>query len=222
MREPGEIEKLQATIRTPRAAALAGIAFALIFGTMVVLLRRAVPSSADDVGAWLASSTKRNEVKVSLALLPFAGIAFLWFMGVIRNRLGEREDKFFATVFLGSGLLFVAMLFAAGAVMAAIAGVARKGHLDPQLWSFARHLVFVIMNTYALRMAAVFTIAATTLATRLGLVPKWLAATGYLAGLFLLVAATAVPGLELLFPIWVFLLSAHVLKTSWRREVAPS
>jgi hypothetical protein len=141
----------------------------------------------------LASSTKRNEVKSSLALLPFAGIAFLWFMGVIRNRLGEREDKFFATVFLGSGLLFV-----------------------------ARHLVFVIMNTDALRMAAVFTVAPTALATRLGLVPRWLAVTGYIAGLFLLVAATTVPGLELLFPVWVFLLSAHVLTTTWRREVAPS
>jgi len=44
--------------------------------------------------------------------LPFAGIAFLWFIGVLRDRLGELEDRFFATVFLGSGLLFLAMLFA--------------------------------------------------------------------------------------------------------------
>lgn len=46
-----------------------------------------------------------------------AGIAFLWFIGVIRFRLGALEDKLFATVFLGSGLLFICMLFAAGAVM---------------------------------------------------------------------------------------------------------
>jgi hypothetical protein len=57
-------------------------------------------------------------VAIALNLVPFAGIAFLWFVGVLRDRIGEREDRFFATVFLGSGLLFVAMIF----VSAAIAG----------------------------------------------------------------------------------------------------
>ncbi len=56
---------------------------------------------------------------VSLNLVPFAGIAFLWFIGVLRDRIGEREDRFFATVFLGSGLLFVAMMFVAVAVAGA-------------------------------------------------------------------------------------------------------
>ena len=51
----------------------------------------------------------------AVSLIPFAGIAFLWFIGVIRTRLGDREDKLFATVFLGSRLLFVALLFLAGA-----------------------------------------------------------------------------------------------------------
>jgi hypothetical protein len=34
-------------------------------------------------------------------------VAFLWFVGVIRDWVGQREDPFFATVFFGSGLLFV-------------------------------------------------------------------------------------------------------------------
>ena len=50
---------------------------------------------------------------LALNIIPFAGIAFLWFMGVLRDRFGQQEDRFFATVFLGSGLLFLAMLFAA-------------------------------------------------------------------------------------------------------------
>jgi hypothetical protein len=53
---------------------------------------------------------------LALYLVPFAGIAFLWFIGVLRDRLGELEDRFFATVFFGSGLLFLAMLFASAAV----------------------------------------------------------------------------------------------------------
>ena len=56
--------------------------------------------------------------------MPFSGIAFLWFIAVVRHLIGDREDRFFATVFLGSGLLFVAMLFIAagvgGALLAAV------------------------------------------------------------------------------------------------------
>jgi hypothetical protein len=50
-------------------------------------------------------------VNFALTLVPFAGIAFLWFMGVVRSHLGRLEDQFFSTVFYGSGLLFLAMLF---------------------------------------------------------------------------------------------------------------
>jgi hypothetical protein len=53
---------------------------------------------------------------IALNLIPFAGIAFLWFLGVVRDRIGEREDRFFAKVFLGSGLLFVGMMFVGAAV----------------------------------------------------------------------------------------------------------
>jgi hypothetical protein len=55
-----------------------------------------------ETGAWLKTSS--NKVGLALNLVPFAGIAFLWFIGVLRDRLGELEDRFFATVFLGSGL----------------------------------------------------------------------------------------------------------------------
>ena len=70
-----------------------------------------------EAGAWLKTSS--NTVALALNLVPFAGIpnmenaaeaAFLWLIGVLRDRLGELEDRFFATVFLGSGLLFLAMV----------------------------------------------------------------------------------------------------------------
>ncbi|WP_409187573.1 hypothetical protein [Bradyrhizobium sp. RDM4] len=53
-------------------------------------------------------------------LVPFAGIAFLWFVGVLRDRLGHQEDRFFATVFIGSAMLFLVMLFTAAAVIGAV------------------------------------------------------------------------------------------------------
>src|SRR5689334_16304034 len=99
---------IRPTITTPRAAAVAGIAFSVLLTLALVLVRVAVPENPDDAGTWLADSRKRDAVVLALNLLPFAGIAFLWFIGVVRSRIGAGEDRLFATVFLGSGLLFVA------------------------------------------------------------------------------------------------------------------
>src|SRR5947209_12856364 len=112
---PMELTAAQKAIRTPRAAALAGIAFAILLITSLVLVRLAVPKNPNEAGTWISSSSKRNSVLLALSLVPFAGIAFLWFIGVVRARVGTAEDQFFSTVFLGSGLLFVAMLFVAAA-----------------------------------------------------------------------------------------------------------
>jgi len=38
---------------------------------------------------------------LALGLVPFSVISFLFFIGVLRNRLGEPEDQFLASVFLG-------------------------------------------------------------------------------------------------------------------------
>ena len=97
-----------ARLRAPRAAAIAGIVFSLLLIASFVLLRRSVPADPLEAGVWLHTGAKT--VVLALSLVPFAGIAFLWFIGVLRDRLGEREDRFFATVFLGSGLLFLALL----------------------------------------------------------------------------------------------------------------
>ena len=99
--------------RSRRSAAIAGI------------VRCAASGSPDDdphciVGGHAAIAPDRcaatGLIRLSLHLVPFAGIAFLWFIGVVRDQLGSVEDRLFSTVFLGSGLLFLAMLFV-GAVL---------------------------------------------------------------------------------------------------------
>src|SRR5450755_2644887 len=95
----------------PRAVAISGIVFSVLFIICLVLIRLAVPADPSDPGEWLADPSFRDSVRLALNLAPVMGIAFLWFMAVLRNRIGVLEDRFFATVFLGSGLLFVAMLF---------------------------------------------------------------------------------------------------------------
>ena len=103
-------------LKTPRAAAVAGILFSVVLIAEILVFQLLVRADPRETGAWLRTSSK--EVVLTLNLVPFGGVAFLWFIGVLRDRLGELEDRFFATVFLGSGLSFLAMLFASAAVAA--------------------------------------------------------------------------------------------------------
>jgi len=204
-------------IRTPRAAAVAGIAFSVLLTLGFALIRFAVHDEPDEPGSWVADDTKRTAVIVALNLLPFAGIAFLWFIGVVRDRIGQGEDRLFATVFLGSGLLFVAMLFATGAIAGGLVATAEEIP-TAEVWSFGRRVSYTLLTVYAMRMAAVFSISTTTLASRLGLLPRWLTVLGLASGLTLLVTAGLVPWIELIFPAWVFVFSVHILLATFRAE----
>jgi hypothetical protein len=203
-------------LRTPVSAALAGIVFAVIVTVVVVLLRSAIPEAGRS-STWVLDPSQRHALAVALDLIPYAGIAFLWFIGVIRFRLGDQEDKLFATAFLGSGLLFVAMLFAAAAVMGGL--LSAFGGTQPvsdDSSRLATAQTAVLVGTLGIRMAAVFTMVVTNLGRRTGIVPRWLVVAGYAAAVVLLLAPPTTIWVALLFPAWVFTLSVHILVTSLR------
>jgi hypothetical protein len=204
-------ELMSRSLRTPRAAAIAGVVFALLLTATLALIRLATPSDAGEVGAWLYDPTRKRMIVLALNLVPFAGIAFLWFIGVVRDRIGEREDRFFATVCLGSGLLFVALLFVASAVTAAFLGELARTGSPKHVSGFGRRVGAVVLHTYAMRMAAVFTISTARIGLRTRFIPRWLAFSGYAIGLVLLPAAGITPWVELIFPAWILLLSLDTL-----------
>jgi hypothetical protein len=209
-----EIEIARSALRTPRSAAIAGIVFAVLLGTAFVLVRISVPANPSDAGAWLDSRWRRDSVVVALNLVPFAGIAFLWFIGVVRDRIGSAEDRFFATVFFGSGLLFVAMLFVAAAVCGGLLGAeAQRGsaRISPEVWRYGRQTMYLVLTVYAMRMAGVFTISTTTIALRLGIFPRWLAYFGFGVAAVLLLTVSRFAWVEILFPFWVFVVSVVIL-----------
>jgi hypothetical protein len=198
-------------MRTPRAAAVAGIVFALILGTVVVLLHLAVPVDGDQ-SDWITDSSRRSQLSLALQLVPYAGIAFLWFIGVIRARLGDREDKLFATAFLGSGLLFVAMLFAAAASMGALLVLYDSSdQVTTDVVRLVSATSSLLLATYGIRMAAIFTMVVTNLGRRTGIVPRWLQVIGYATALVLLLVPPRTIWAILLFPAWVLLLSVSFL-----------
>ncbi|MFI7412000.1 hypothetical protein ACIBU0_25360 [Streptomyces sp. NPDC049627] len=191
-------------LATPWAAGVAGVVFAVLMATAIVLVRIALPDGGDDVSV---DAGRRGAVRTALELLPFAGIAFLWFMGALREQAGEGEDRFVSTVFLGSGLVFVATLF--GAAAAAGTVLDESGQ---QGSPFGRDFAYALLTTYAMRMAAVFVLTTSTLGRRLGVLPRPLVVLGYLAGLTLLVVGSNVAWSELVFPAWALILSLNILR----------
>lgn len=199
-------------LRTPRAAGMAGAVFAVLLAAAIVLVRIAIP--AGNAADAAVAPGQRWAVRVALEIIPFAGIFFLWFMGALRSQVGDAEDRFIATVFLGSGLVFVATMFGAGAAAGTVLN-------ETQPSGFGRHFAYTLMTTYALRMSAVFIFTTSTIGHRLGVFPRPLAVFGYLAGLVLLVAASGMPWSELLFPAWALAVSVHMLHVGFR-EPHPS
>ena len=208
-------------LRTPRAAAVAGILFSLLLGLALILITVSAPSDTAKPGAWLSDPARRGAVAIALNLVPFAGIAFLWFIGVVRDRIGQREDRFFASVFLGSGLLFVAMLFAGAAFAGGLIADAASGSGSapgPDTLAVGRQVTSLLLHVYAMRMAAVFTMSTATIMLRTKVVPRWIGMLGFAVAVVLLVSVGLTAWVELLFPAWILLLSVDILRTGLRQS----
>ena len=199
-------------LSTPRAAAFAGVLFAILFGTALYLIRSALPEGGAPGSQWVDGAADR--IKVASLLMPFSGIAFLWFIGVVRDGFGKLEDKFFSTVFIGSGLLFLAMIFASSAVGAGLVAsrtFATDTAARTAVSAFGQAMLLSLSNTYALRMSGVFMISLGTIWLKTRLMPTWLVVVTYLVALGLLVGADVSMWVVLTFPVWVLVVSLLVL-----------
>jgi len=211
----------RAQLRTPRAAAVAGILFSVLLLAVFWLMRLSVPADPHEPGAWLRGGV--TYVALALNLVPFAGAAFLWFVGALRDKLGAREDQFFATVFLGSGLLVLAMLFAAAAVVGAIIIAfhsAPEALIDSATFHFGRGLAYGMVNIYVVKTASIFMITTSTIALYTQLTPRWLAIGGYVVAVVLLIGSYYLDWSILVFPLWVLLVSICILLDEEKEPLA--
>ena len=206
-------------LRSPRAAAIAGIAYSLLTIAVMILATPNRSVSPEDItGEWL--ETRSTAVSLVVTLVPFAGIAFLWFTGVIRDRLRDREDRFFATIFLGSGIVHVVLLYLWGAVFGALmttTALTGTGSGDDFVYGFGLALMNEIVGNYLLRIGGVYMTAIGTLWTRTGLVPRWLVIVTYILALGFLAAAPSIREARFIFPVWVLVVSVRILVLNYRR-----
>lgn len=207
-----QISLTRQALKTPRSAAIAGIIFAVLYGASMVLLN---VSLSQDTAAGLARTvTDPRTVTLALNLIPYAGIAFLWFIGVIRDLLSESEDRLFATVFLGSGLLFLALTFIGAALAAGLlsAFAIESGVLvQSGVMVYGSTVVYNIFNIYAVRMAGVFMISLATIWLRTGLMHRGWAFLTYVLALVLLVSIDYSFWVTLILPAWVLVVSVYIL-----------
>lgn len=204
-------------LKTPRAAAIAGIIFAVLYSTCMWLIRSSVPTDQPVSVEWLEQNAR--SIALALNLVPYAGIAFLWFIGVIRDRIGDAEDLFFSTIFLGSGLLFLAMLFVAAAVVAGYLNsfpLLKVTQSEGGIFNFSRAVVLQVINVYALRMAGVFMLSLGTIWIRSGTMHRGWAVITYSIALVQLLITGSNFWAPFLFPAWVLMVSIYILLLNLR------
>ena len=214
------VRLIRQQIRSPRSAAAAGILYSVLMITGMLLTANMVSAIPADIDReWL--ETWSGTASLVVTIVPFAGLAFLWFTGVIRDRLGDREDRFFATIFLGSGIIYVVMLFIWGGTIGAIFGTITTTVdllADDDVFIFGFAFMNEIIGNYALRMAGVYMMSIGAIWTRTGLMPRWLSVVTFIVALGLLLFASAVREARFLFPMWVFVVSVYILILNYRRS----
>ncbi len=211
--------KVRRDIRSPRSAAFAGIIYSILMITGMILTASIARVRLEDITPELLESWSRK-ASLIIIMVPFAGIAFLWFTGVVRDLLGELEDRFFATIFYGSGIIQVVLLFIWGAIFGAI--MATRSLMvvesrDARMYLFGFALMNEIIGNYALRMAGVYMTAINSLWSKTGLMPRWMTIITYILAFGFLLAAERFREARFIFPLWIFLVSVYILILNYRR-----
>ena len=202
----------------PKQVAVAGLIFSFLLIIGLAIIRLALPDVQTEQS--MVNPGFESALPLALHLVPFAGLAFLWFLGVLSERVGASEDKFFTTVRLGSGLLFVASLFAAGAVTDAALGLpGRSGQqVSTEVYYFVRQASYAFLNVFGIKMAGMFIFSTCSIALRTGTLPRWIAFSGFACGLVLLLVISSWLWIAVLFPLWTMLVSAYILVAKRKPE----
>jgi len=137
-----------------------------------------------------------------------------------RAILSIKDVAVSGSVACASSLASVVVAVSAAAVVGAVVLVASTTEpnqlINSVTFKFARATAYIIMNVYAIKMAAVFMISTSTVVIYTGIVPKWIAVLGYALALLVLVGSYYISWSFVVLPVWVFLISIHILVDNLR------
>lgn len=208
-------QETRKNLRSIEAAAIAGIVHSvlLIIALTVLLDTPTIEASQEEIQAYYQNPGLELRGVLAFNLVVFSMIGFLWFVAVIRHRIGDREPRFFATIFFGGGILYAALTLVGAAVLAAPLVLLEVGGQDPDpaVTAAMRTVGVIILAGAVPRVQALVVFSTATLGRLTETLPKWLILLSYLFGLGLLVTVTFfTPGLYM-FPTWVAVVSLAIL-----------
>ncbi len=224
-RRAARLKKGRKRRRSVESAAVAGVVYAVLTVIALILITRfpELTLSDEDVTAWFDETDHKAVLVLGLNLAAVSAIAFLWFVAVIRRRLGDLEDRFLGTVFFGSAIVYVVIWLVSAAILAAPAvalTILETGAVDGATatlaWGFAAALVLVV----APRIQAVFVFTTSTIILRSAVLPRWLALFGYVVGVILLIVPLITQPTGVGFPVWVLVVSVTILLSRPRNDDA--
>lgn len=204
--------------RAAQLTAGLGVTHAALYILSYFLLQLTPGATASDVEIvrFYNSGEARRLILVGLYVMPFAGIAFLWYIVALRMWIKfstKQISELLSNVQLVSGIIFIGLLFTAGAASAATAASMEfmHGPVDPMMARQLPQLSSTILLVFAMRMAAMFVFTTSNIGRGAGILPKWFVMIGFAVGLFLLLSASFSKVLALVFPMWVLALSVILL-----------
>ena len=199
--------------RVARLTAAIGVVFGVLALVSFWLLSRIPRGTASDeeILSFYASDSKRLPIVAGLYVMPFAGLAFIWFVVLLRMWIradADRRNILQSNIQLVSGILYIAIFFVSAAAMSVFAATAEftDTTVDPELARQFPNFAYTLLLVFGMRMAAMFVFTSTLLGHKGGLMPRWFVVLGLVFGVFLLLSVSLYPWLAIAFPIWVLML----------------
>lgn len=203
-------------LRSIDAAAIAGVVFAVLALAALYLLvgYPAVDLPEEELTAWFDEPDNQTSLLLGLQLASTAAIMFLWFVAVVRRRIGDHEDQFFSTVFLGSSILYIGVWVMGAATLAAPAvalAMLDAGSMDSEAVTLTGGIGASLLLVVAPKLQAVFVLATSNVIFRAGVLPVWLPAIGVIVAIGLFIFPFLARPTGIVFPLWVAFVSVTIL-----------
>jgi hypothetical protein len=180
-RSPDHVRSLR---KAAMLTAVVGAVHAVLFLVSWWLLsdRPGPTASVEEIGEFYGSAASRRVLLVGLYLMPFAGIAFIWFVVALRmwvEGTSRRVNILLSNIQLVTGILYVALFFAAAASSSVLAASVEfsDGEIDPVVAHQFPQFGSTLLLVFALCMAAMFVFTTSTIGRTSRVVPAWACGT---------------------------------------------
>ena len=207
--------RLRAALASVEAAAVAGIVCAAGWSIALrgLLATPAIDAGAEEIRSFYADPANLPNALLLLQVMALATLAFLWFIGVVRGRLGDAEPRLFGTVFLGGGILVAGLMLVGAAALAAPSVLVSLGGPtpEPEDVGMTRALAVGLLAVFAPRAATLVILSTAALGRVTRALPRWLVWLSYVVGIAEFVNVTVSTPTIYVFPAWIALVSVVLL-----------